>query len=120
MKRIFLTLIFSLLILSCAGPEKTIKPDKVYKDQPEISCMQEALRDHMVFQEQFKLDMNMPELTIYAKGEYAYLTDQEKDEYLAAMGAEWQRCYENDVRMLTLYLKDNSDMIITVIFVVRE
>lgn len=120
MKKAFLTLIVVLLIVGCSGTEKVVKPDKVYKDQPEISCMQEALRDHMVFQEQFKLDMNIPELTVYAKGEYAYLTDEEQDNYLASIGMEWQSCYKDDFRPLTLWLKDKNDMIITVIFVTKD
>ena len=120
MKKAFLTLIMILLIAGCSGPEKVVKPDKVYKDQPEISCMQEALRDHMVFQPDFKLNMDMPELTVYAKGEYSYLTDEDKDMALAAVGVEWQHCYKDDFRPLTLWLKDKNDMIITVIFVTKD
>ena len=82
--------------------------------------MQEVLKDHMVFQPEFKLDMSVPELTVYAKGEYSYLSDEDKDMELAVVGQDWQHCYKDDFRPLTLWLKDKNDMIITVIFVTKD
>lgn len=115
-------ILFVIMIMSCAlsDSQKTIDPGDVYEDQPEISCMQKCLKDHDVFQPQFVLDMESPELTIYAKGSYAKLSDTNKDKVLESVGREWRDCYPDDFRPLTLWLKDKNDMIITVIFVTKD
>lgn len=107
-------------ILSCAGPgEKVIKPDQK-TDDVKVTCMQQVLSNHEVFQQQFKYNHEMPELTVYAKGVYAKLSDEDKDAVLESIGKQWQECYPDDFRPMTLWLKDINDMIITVIFVTKE
>jgi hypothetical protein len=123
MKRKLAVLFFIILfVVSCSTVEtgKVVEPDKTYDNNVEISCMQEALRDHMVFQERFRVDLNTPELTVFAKGEYAYLSDEDKEIELEAIGMEWLRCYKNDVRTLTIWLLTDDYTTLNVIFVDRS
>lgn len=120
MKRIILVISILFFILSCSsGGEKVIKPNQK-TDDVKISCMQAVLIDHEIFQQEFKYKHEIPELTVYAKGAYANLSDEDKDAVLESIGRQWQACYPDDFRPMTLWLKDINDMIITVIFVTKE
>lgn len=120
MKRAILIVSILFFILSCAGPgEKVIKPDQD-TGNTNLSCMQQVLVDHEIFQQQFKFNPALPELTVYAKGAYANLSDEDKDAVLESIGRQWQACYPDDFRPMTLWLKDVNDMIITVIFVTKD
>lgn len=123
MKRNLAVLFFLVLfVISCSTIEsgKVIEADKNYDDNARISCMQEALKDHMVFQEKFRVDTNVPELTVFAKGEYAYLSDEDKEIELEAIGMEWLRCYKDDVRVLTIWLLTDDYTTLNVIFIDRS
>ena len=119
MKKAIIALIISLFIFSCAGPDKVIKPDQNTGDT-KLTCVQALLHDHEIFQQEFKYNPNIPELTVFAKGSYAKLSDEDKDRVLESIGKQWQGCYPDDFRPMTLWLKDVNDMIITVIFVTKE
>ena len=119
MKKVLLVLsIFIISIISCASPDEIIKPDSDTGDV-KISCIQEALSNNQTFQQEFKFNQESPELTVYAKGAYSNLSDGEKDVVLEAIGKQWQLCYPDDFRPMTLWLKDINDTIITVIFVTK-
>jgi hypothetical protein len=119
MKRILLILLTTLFIFSCAGQDKMIEPDQNTGDI-KLTCMQETLKDHKMFQKSFKFNQETPEVTVYAKGAYANLSEENKDAALESIGRQWQACYPDDFRPMTLWLKDVHDMIITVIFVTKE
>ena len=121
MKRAILILITLFFIFGCLGgpSEKIIRPDENTGDT-NLTCMQALLHDHEVFQQEFKFNPAGPELTVFAKGAYAALSDEDKDAVLESIGRQWQACYPDDFRPMTLWLKDVNDMIITVIFVIKE
>lgn len=117
-KVLFVLLIFIIFIISCTTPDTIIKPDHDIGDV-KISCIQEVLSNNQNFQQEFKFNENGPELTVYAKGAYSNLSYNEKDVVLEAIGKQWQSCYPDDFRPMTLWLKDINDTIITVIFVTK-
>lgn len=121
MKKIIIALFISLFIVSCLGGtgEQIVKPDQDM-DDPKLTCMQQVLVDHQIFQQDFVYKHETPELTVFAKGKYATLSDEDKDAVLESIGRQWQSCYPDDFRPMTLWLKDINDMIITVIFVTKE
>lgn len=119
MKKSLLVLcIFIMFTISCTSPDTIIKPDHDTGDV-KISCMQVVLSNNQNFQPEFKFDKDIPELVVYAKGAYANLSDKGKDSALEAVGRQWQSCYPDDFRPMTLWLKDVNHMIITVIFVTK-
>ncbi len=119
MKKTLLILLTTFFIFSCAGQDSIIEPDQNTGDI-KLTCMQEVLKDHKVFQKSFKFNQEMPELTVYAKGAYASLSYENKEAALESIGKQWQACYPDDFRPMTLWLKDVHDTIITVIFVTKE
>lgn len=119
MKKVLITLsIFIMFIVSCLPSNEIIKPDHDTGDV-KLSCMQEVLSDNQNFQQEFKFDENIPELTVYVKGAYSNLSFNKKDAVLVELGNQWQSCYPDDFRPMTLWLKDFNGTIITVIFVTK-
>ena len=118
MKKVLFAAMFIIFIMSCTTTDTIIKPDHDTGDV-KISCIQEALSNNQNFQQEFKFNVNSPELTVYAKGAYANLSDSEKNAVLEGIGKQWQLCYPDDFRPMTLWLKDINDTIITVIFVTK-
>jgi len=120
MKRAIVILSFLFLFLSsCSTTENMINPDKPTGDV-NLTCMQDVLTNNEFFQKSFKFNKEGPELTIYAKGLYSRLSYEDRDTVLESVGRQWQECYPDDFRPMTLWLKDINDMIITVIFVTKE
>jgi len=121
MKRALLIIATLFFITSCLGgpSERVIKPDQDTGDT-NLTCVQALLHDHQIFQQEFKFNQAAPELTVFAKGKYATLSDEDKEAVLESIGRQWQTCYPDDFRPMTLWLKDVNDMIITVIFVTKE
>ncbi len=66
MKRAILVLFTLFFIFACAGPDTIIKPDKDTGDV-KLTCVQSLLHNHKIFQQEFKFDPDMPELTVYAR-----------------------------------------------------
>jgi len=119
MKKLIVSLIISLFIISCASPDKVIKPDKDTGDS-KLTCVQSLLHDHEIFKQEFKFNNEVPEMIIYAKGAYASLSDDEKESVLASFGTQWQSCYPDDFRPLTLWLHDENESMLNVMFIIKE
>ena len=121
MKRALLIIVALFFITSCLGgaSEQVIKPDQDTGDT-NLTCVQALLNDHQIFQQEFKFNQATPELTVFAKGAYAELSDEDREHVLESVGTQWQQCYPDDFRPMTLWLKDVNDMIITVIFVTKD
>lgn len=118
MKKILFVLLMIVFITSCSISNKLIEADHDTGDV-KISCMQKALSNNQNFQQEFKFNQDSPELIVYAKGAYSNLSDSKKDAVLEDIGKQWQSCYPDDFRPMTLWLKDINDTIITVIFVTK-
>lgn len=121
MKKYFLLFLILFFVISCSTDlsEKVIKPGDYIKDS-QLECVQSILKNHDLFEDEFIFNKEMPELTVYTKDKYINLSDKDRNTELAIVGERWQKCYPDDFRPLTLWLKSVDNMIITVIFVTGE
>jgi hypothetical protein len=113
----------SILFISSCGTmsstEDTIKLGEEIRD-PQVSCLQSAIVKDTLFKSDFKYDNSFPPtITVYIKGEWNSLSDEEKEERLKDVGRKWHECNPNNTAQVTIFAYDINNMPILAVFVMK-
>lgn len=112
-----------ICMIGCAGSTLSgdvIKENKTI-DDPQVACLQDAMKKQSVFKHTFKYDDSYPPtLYVYITGEWSSLDDNAKESTLNAIGKEWQRCNPDNMAVLTVLAYDSNDIPVMAVYVTRE
>ena len=117
MKWILQGFLIVFFMISCSSLTHTkVSPEIPPIHNPEFVCFQNVLKSNSYFTEEFKVDFDTLQISLYATEKYYEASSRTIDKVIVNLAKDWFNCYPEATEIYTLFIYSKNQKIISAYF----